>query len=142
MTAIRWGQPEQLLTEAPETFLGVEVPEDIKAQWQRWEGTDWRRNRYWGTNNLFPPDQRFSVRPPQDMCPKHRAGWTKWRNHRFDPVTGNRWPGCHGSPFTPISRDLDRVRNERRCEWEEKCRGQMLMIEGFCRNRRNCGDAA
>ncbi|MGW3196754.1 hypothetical protein ACWDBD_19610 [Streptomyces sp. NPDC001118] len=117
---------------APDTYLGVEVPEEIKKNWFRWEGASWRRMRYLGTNNPFPPDERYTVRMPAGMCATHREHWLGYRNMDFDPVSGNRWPGGAGSPFNPIGRDLARVREERRCEWDEKASEQMRLIERIC----------
>jgi hypothetical protein len=120
----------------PAKFLGVEVPEEIRKQWWRWEGAEWRIWQFMGQNNLFPPDQRFSVRLPPGMCQVHRQMWRDYRDMRFDPVSGNRWPGHPGSPFTPIG-DVDRCRKERRREWDEKASEQMRQIEKFCLSGRS-----
>ncbi|MCX4783901.1 hypothetical protein [Streptomyces sp. NBC_01264] len=116
----------------PDLYLDVKVPERIQDLWFRWEGAEWRRMRHMGTNNLFPPDQRYSVRPPRELCALHHEHWVGYRNMNYDPVSGNRWPGGAGSPFIPVGRDLNRVSEERRCEWDEKASGQMLLIETIC----------
>jgi hypothetical protein len=117
---------------APASFLGVPVPVDIARQWDRWEGAEWRLMRYRSTNNLFPPDQRYSVLPPGGMCRVHLDMWVRERNRNFDPVSGNRWPGHPGSPFIPVERDLNRVREWRRREWDEKASQAMKDTEAIC----------
>jgi hypothetical protein len=117
---------------APDTFLGVPVPDDIKAQWKRWEGAEWRTMRHMGTNNMFPPDQRYSVRPPQGMCQTHHEMWIGYRNQNYDPRTGNRWPGHAGSMFTIVGHDIARVSEERRVEWDRKASEQMQLVERIC----------
>lgn len=126
-----------MITEPPETFLGVAVPDDIKQQWKHWKGAEWRRMRHLSNGNLFPPDQRHTVRYPVGLCPAHRQAWLDWRNHDFDPTTGDRWPGGPGSIFTIVGSDLNRVREERRCEWDEKTSGQMRLIEDICLSGRS-----
>ncbi|WP_127452563.1 hypothetical protein [Streptomyces sp. B29(2018)] len=115
--------------DAPHCYLDSAVPEEIREEWYSWGAATWRRNRHLNANNLFPPDQRYSVRPPAQMCPRHRESWLAYRNMNFDPVSGNRWPGHPGSPFVPVGRDLNRVAEERRCEWDEKASAQMRLIE-------------
>ncbi|MFF8786900.1 hypothetical protein [Streptomyces sp. NPDC015125] len=140
MTKLRRTQaaPELFMSQGPpDTFLDVVVPEDIKAQWHRWEGVQWRRMRHWGTNDLFPPDQRYSVRPPRELCYRHHEMWLAYRNMNFDPVSGNRWPGHPGSPFIPVTRDLNRLREERRLEWDEKASEQMRLTEEICLSGRS-----
>ena len=89
------------------------------------------------TNNLFPPDQRFGVCPPSGMCEAHLEHWYAERNRRFNPITGNRWPGHPGSPFIPVGRDLNRVREERRREWDEKASDRMQLAEEICLSGRS-----
>lgn len=122
---------------APDVYLGVTVPAEIREHWTRWEGARWRQMRYRDTNRLFPPDERFNVRPPAGMCPTHRRMWIGYRDMHFNPVSGNRWPGHPGSPFTIIGRDLDRVREERRVEWDEKASEQMILAEDICLSGRS-----
>jgi hypothetical protein len=88
--------------------------------------------RYGDQGNLFPPDQRFTVSPPPGMCPRHLRIRQQYRDQHYDPRTGNRWPGHAGSPFTIIGRDLHRVSEERRCEWDEKASDQMRLTENIC----------
>jgi hypothetical protein len=123
--------------EAPHRYLEVSVPDEIRRQWHSWDAAAWRRSRHMDTNNLFPPDQRYTVRPPAEMCPHHRESWVGYRNMNFDPVSGNRWPGHPGSPFIPVGRDLTRVAEERRCEWDEKASAQMRLIEQICLSGRS-----
>ncbi|MFF9436388.1 hypothetical protein ACF1BP_21940 [Streptomyces sp. NPDC014735] len=123
--------------EVPRQYLGVPVPDDIRHQWESWDAATWRRSRHMAINNLFPPDQRYTVRPPAELCPHHRDAWVGYRNMDFDPVSGNRWPGHPGSPFVPVGRDLARVAEERRCEWDEKASEQMRLIEQICLSGRS-----
>ncbi|MFD4529148.1 hypothetical protein ACFWP7_35595 [Streptomyces sp. NPDC058470] len=125
------------LTEVPHRFLDIPVPDDIRSQWHTWDAAAWRRSRHMDTNNLFPPDQRYTVRAPAAMCPHHRMSWLGYRNMNFDPVSGNRWPGHPGSPFIPVGRNLARVAEERRCEWDEKASAQMRLIEEICLSGRS-----
>jgi len=121
----------------PDTYLGNAIPENIKNQWCRWEGAEWRKQQYNATNRPYPPDERFNVRMPDGMCPAHCEAWLKWRNVHFDPVTGDRWPGTPGSPFVVIGHDLKAVREERRVEWDEKTSHQMQLIEQICLSGRS-----
>ncbi|WP_327359565.1 hypothetical protein [Streptomyces sp. NBC_01304] len=116
----------------PDTFLGVAVPAEVRDLWFRWEGAQWRRMQHLATNKPFPPDQRYSVRFPKELCSAHRQHWLDYRNMDYDPVTGNRWPGNSGSPFATVDRNLARLSEERRCEWDEKASGQMQLIERIC----------
>lgn len=116
----------------PAVYLGVDVPAAIHKVWFRWEGAAWRTARYLDTNQLYPPDQRFTVRSPGGMCETHGEAWLGYRNMHFDPVTGNRWPGGHGSMFDLIGPNLDQVREERRVEWDQKASAQMRLIERIC----------
>lgn len=125
------------MNAVPDTYLGQPVPEDIREQWRRWEGAAWRRMRHMGTGELFPPDQRFSVRLPEGMCQVHREIWAAYRNMRFNPVTGDRWPGTPGSPFIVVGHDLGRVREERRVEWDEMASDQMRQTEDICLSGRS-----
>ncbi|WP_331746848.1 hypothetical protein OG923_34310 (plasmid) [Streptomyces halstedii] len=118
--------------DAPRRYLDAAVPEEIRKGWYSWDAATWRRNRHLDANNLFPPDQRYSVRPPAEMCPRHRESWLGYRNKNFDPISRNRWPGHPGSPFVPVGRNLNRVAEERRCEWDEKASAQMRLIEAIC----------
>ena len=121
----------------PSEFLERPVPDDVRALWDRWEGAGWRRMSHHARNELFPPDQRFSVRMPAGMCTTHRRFWIDYRDMHFNPVTGDRWPGVAGSPFTYVGHDMARLREERRVEWEEKSIGQMQLIENICLSGRS-----
>ncbi|MEO3976936.1 hypothetical protein [Streptomyces sp. CAU 1734] len=123
--------------DIPARYLGVPVPDEIRVQWHSWDAAAWRRSRHLDTNTLFPPDQRYTVRPPVEMCPRHRRAWLDYRNMNFDPFTGNRWPGHPGSPFIPVGRNMARVSEERRCEWDEKASSQMRLIERICLSSRS-----
>lgn len=118
--------------DAPDTFLGTRVPDDIKNQWHRWEAARWRQQQHMAGNRLYPPDERFNVRLPKGMCETHRQMWLDYRNMHFDPVTGNRWPGIPGSPFQYVGHDTNDLREQRRCEWDEKASAQMQLIEHIC----------
>ncbi|MDX3694734.1 hypothetical protein PV726_31265 [Streptomyces europaeiscabiei] len=131
-------KPELTCPGAPEAFLGEAIPDEVRAQWNRWEGAEWRRMRHMSTNQLDPPDQRFSVRAPSWLCERHHRNWLGYRNMIFDPASGNCWPGLPGSPFVPIDRDLRRERARRRCQWDEKASLQMRLVEGICRSRNSC----
>ncbi|QES45185.1 hypothetical protein DEJ49_33125 [Streptomyces venezuelae] len=125
------------MSDVPETYLGAAVPDDIKKQWRRWEGAEWRKAQYRATNRLYPPDERFNVRAPEGMCERHWDMRIGYRNMHFDPVTGDRWPGHPGSLFIVIGSDLNAVREERRCEWDEKASEQMQLIERICLSGRS-----
>ncbi|MEU4077686.1 hypothetical protein [Streptomyces venezuelae] len=129
--------PSPRVPDAPSRYLDVPVPEEIREEWHSWGAATWRRNQHLSTNDLFPPDQRYSVRPPAEMCPRHHESWLAYRNMNFDPVSRNRWPGHPGSPFIPVGRDLNRVAEERRCEWDEKASAQMRLIEEICLSGRS-----
>ena len=116
----------------PAVYLGQPVPEHIAAVWRTWAGAEWRKMAYCAGNRVSPPDQRFSVRPPGGMCELHLGFWRRERDRRFDLVSGNRWPGSPGSPFTIIDHDLGRERERRRAEWDEKASGQMQLTEEIC----------
>lgn len=120
------------MSDIPAIYLGVDVPAAIHATWFRWEGAVWRTARYLDTNQLYPPDQRFTVRSPEGMCEAHGEAWLGYRNMYFDPYTGNRWPGSHGSPFEYHDHDMNRLREERRVEWDRKASEQMRLIERIC----------
>lgn len=129
-------------SETPTAYLGVEIPDDVRAAWWRWEGARWRVMRYQDRyNGAYPPDVRFSVRPPDGMCPVHLDLRQRYRDMYFNPVSGNRWPGHPGSPFIVIGRDLNQVREERRAEWDRKASEQMRLAERICLSGRSpqCG---
>lgn len=119
----------------PTEYLGVAIPDDVRALWWRWEGMRWRVMRYADRHNgAYPQDQRFSVRPPEGMCPVHLDIRRRYRDMHFNPVSGNRWPGHPGSFLLPgiTSANLDRVREERRIEWDRKASEQMQLTEQIC----------
>lgn len=120
------------MNTAPDSYLHTQVPDDIKKAWRRWEGADWRKMQSRGSNRPHPPDERFSVRRPPDMCPVHRQAWLDYRNMHFDPHTGDRWPGTPGSPFLFIGHDMGDILEQRRVEWDEKASDQMRLIERIC----------
>lgn len=118
--------------DPPNTFLGVSVPDDIKASWGRWEAAEWRRMRHSDNGRLYPPDERFNVRLPKGMCETHAQMWLDYRNMHFDPVTGDRWPGNPGSPFLFVGHNMRDLLEGRRVEWDEKASAQMRQIEHLC----------
>lgn len=128
---------ERTLATVPHTFLDVPIPDTVRADWFRWEAARWRQMRHRGTNNMFPPDQRFDVRPPAGLCAVHLKLWTDYRDLRFDPYSGNRWPGHPGSPFIVIGSNLQQVREWRRCEWDDKASQQMQLLEKMCLSGRS-----
>lgn len=117
---------------APDTFLGIPVPDDIKLQWKRWEAAAWRSAQHRNRGRLYPPDERFNVRLPNGMCVTHRQMWLDCRNMHFDPITGDAWPGIPGSPFLFVGHDMRDLRESRRHEWDEKASIQMRQIERLC----------
>lgn len=117
----------------PTEYLGVTIPEDVRAMWWRWEGMRWRIMRYADRHNgAYPQDQRFSVRPPDGMCPVHLDIRRRYRDMHFDTRTCNRWPGHPGSPFDIIGHDMRRVLEERRREWDTRAAEQMQLTERIC----------
>ncbi|QQM45132.1 hypothetical protein [Streptomyces liliifuscus] len=123
--------------QPPATYLGAPVPADIADRWQKWEAARWRQGVWRAANRPYPPDERFNIRPPAELCPEHRRLWIAYRNMRFDEETGNRWPGYDGSPFQYQGTDMDALRNERRVEWDEKASEQMQLIERICLSGRS-----
>ncbi|MEY9839411.1 hypothetical protein [Streptacidiphilus sp. EB103A] len=121
----------------PDVYLGATVPADIRELWWRWEGVRWREMAYSATNKLFPPDQRFGVVPADGMCALHIRFWRDYRDMMFNPVTGDRWPGTPGSPFLYVGHNMERLREERRREWDEKASAQMRQIETICLSGRS-----
>lgn len=117
--------------DIPARYLNVPVPDDIRVSWFRWEGAAWRKARHRDQNNPYPPDQRFSVHPPDGMCDAHRKIWFAWRDHQMDSVSANRWPGHPGSPFNPVG-DIETTFQRRRCEWDEKTIDQLQLTERIC----------
>ncbi len=117
------------------------IPPEVFQNWNRWEGVSWRIMRYGDKHNGGKPqDQRFTVGPPAGMCPIHLEHWHSWRNRMFDPYSGNRWPGHPGSPFLPFPTStaaIDRLREERRWEWDVKTIEQMQLIESICLSGRS-----
>ncbi|MFF2551858.1 hypothetical protein ACFVUS_12710 [Nocardia sp. NPDC058058] len=128
----------------PDKYLNTyPIPAEILQNWTRWEGANWRIMRYADKHNgAHPEDQRFTVRPPQ-MCSHHYDGWYAWRDRHFNPYSGNRWPGHPGSFLNPGAGSptaIDRLREERRWEWDQKTIEQMQMIERFCADGRGCSE--
>lgn len=120
------------MSTAPDTFLGQPVPEHLKQQWRTWEAAAWRQQQHRASNRLYPPDERFNVSPPKGICPAHHQMWLDYRNMRFNPVTGDRWPGNPGSPFLYVGENMRELREQRRVEWDEKASEQMRFIERAC----------
>lgn len=124
---------------APESFLGNPIPEHLKNQWRSWEAAEWRQAQYLAANRLYPPDERFNVKLPKGLCERHAENWLGYRNMRFDPVTGDAWPGTPGSPFLFVGHDMDDLRELRRAEWDEKASAAMRQAERMCRGGRGNG---
>lgn len=127
------------MSTAPDTYLDTPVPEHLKQNWRTWEAAEWRQQQYLNTNRLYPPDERFNVRPPEGMCERHAENWLGYRNMRFDPVQGDAWPGTANSPFLFVGHDMDELREERRFEWDEKASLRMRQAERMCRSGRGDG---
>ncbi|CAL9371314.1 hypothetical protein [Streptomyces sp. enrichment culture] len=129
------------MSTAPDTFIGAPVPEHLKRQWRTWEAAAWRQQQHRADNRLFPPDERFNVDPPKEMCPIHEQMWLDYRNMHFDPISGNRWPGHPGSPFIVAGNKMSVIREERRVEWDEKASAAMRQVERICLagNSPQCG---
>lgn len=125
----------------PQNYLGFPVPPEIAAAWHRPEGAAWRQARYRATNRLYPPTEHTRMRPPEGMCPKHHATWMHWREHHFDPATGDRWPGVPYNPFHAAGYTKPSILLEQhRTEWDAKNLEQMAAIEALCQSARNCSD--
>ncbi|MFI6368672.1 hypothetical protein ACIBG0_38820 [Nocardia sp. NPDC050630] len=119
------------LSEPPDTYLGVVVPEDVKAVWSTWDGVEWRRWRHYNRGDLYLPDQRFSVRLPAGMCVFHRDMWLRWRNRFF---SGRTWFGDgFRSAYMAAADAWDHYRNE----WDEKTIEQMRAVEESCLSGRS-----
>ncbi|MFB7605238.1 hypothetical protein [Streptomyces gardneri] len=132
------------MTEPPDTYLGNPVPSRIRDTWTSWEAATWRTNQQYAANQSFPPDMRFTVRPPLKLCPAHRQHWFDYRNMRFSEETGDPWPGSPQSPFLYVGTNVSRLREERRVQWDRKASEQMQLIERICLSGRSpqCTPAA
>jgi hypothetical protein len=125
---------------APTVYLKVKVPEDIRSSWHTWAASEWRIDQHFAQGNVYPPDQRFGVHPPAGMCSAHLKNWYGYRNMRFDPVRGHRWPGHPGTFLTPEGFGevaMERLWNGRRREWDEKAIEQMRLTEQICLSGRS-----
>jgi hypothetical protein len=116
----------------PGVYQGSAVPEEIRGQWRRWEGAAWRKGVHMSRNQLYPPDQRFSVRPPGGMCRRHLEMRRGYRDMYFDPRKGYRWPGTPTLEWSVCDRDTAKLLESRRCEWDGKASEQMRAIEECC----------
>ena len=132
------------MTEAPEIYLKVAVPERIRDAWSTWEGAEWRLSQHANRGNLCPPDKRFGVKLPADLCGVHRRMWIDYRDKRFNPATARRWPGAglfgHLDPggLTVHSRDgILQLIDERRREWDAKASEAMQGVESCCLSGRS-----
>ena len=109
-----------MITDPPDTYLGTPVPTHIRDTWTTWDAAAWRTNQHYAANQTLPPDMRFTVRTPVDICPTHRQAWIDYRNMRFNAETGDPWPGNPQSPFLYVGVDINRIREERRVQWDRK----------------------
>ena len=137
------------MTAAPEMYLKVAVPEHIREVWRTWAGVEWRVTQHANRGNFSPPDQRFGVNIPAGMCGVHRRMWLDYRDKRFNPATGQRWPGVglfgHLDPGGITAHNGDaklRLLEERRCEWDVRASEAMQGVESCCLSRRStqCSD--
>lgn len=127
----------QLLFTAPDEYLGVLVPGDIKRAWRAWQGADWRLAQHYNRGWFTPPDQRFGLVLPEGVCAVHRRMWREWRDRRFN---GIRFPGfpagdgfCNARTEDGIVEDWERAR----AEWDEMTREQMRAVEDLCLSGRS-----
>lgn len=126
---------------APATYLGAPVPEPIAAAWNRPDGAACRQQQYRATNRLYPPTEHTRLAAPDGMCPDHLTAWRNWREHRFDPVSGDRWPGDPGDVVnSPGLTPVHQVREQRRVEWDQKTLAQMIQLETWCAAGTGCSD--
>lgn len=124
------------MTTAPDTYLGNPIPDHLKTQWRAWEAAEWRQQQHTNTGRLYPPDERFNVQMPRDLCERHADNWLGYRNMRFDSVTGDEWPGIPGSPFLFVGHDIQDLREQRRAQWDGKASMAMRKVERMCRSGR------
>lgn len=127
----------ELPFNAPDEYLGVPVPDEIKHRWRTWEGVKWRLSRHDNRGVFCPPDQRFGVDLPAGMCPIHSRAWREWRDRRFKGV---RFPGypagdgfCNARTEDGVAGDWERARTE----WDEMTREQMRLAEQACLSGRS-----
>ncbi|MFE5514490.1 hypothetical protein ACFQ9J_28545 [Streptomyces sp. NPDC056529] len=126
-----------MITDPPDTYLDTPVPTHIRDTWTTWDAATWRTSQHHAANQPYPPDMRFTVRPPAGMCPTHRQAWIDYRNMRFNEETGDPWPGNPMSPFLYVGTDVNRIREERRVQWDRKASEQMRLIERICLSGRS-----
>jgi len=123
------------LIKPPDTYLGVVVPDNIKRAWCTWEGVQWRICRHADRGVLQPPDQRFSLTPPEALCAVHRRHWYRWRNRHF---AGVRFPGPGaGDGFLSPYMAFEQSWAWCRWEWDEQTRQQMRQAEEICLSGRS-----
>lgn len=133
-----------MFAEPPATYLNNPIPPHIRDTWTTWDAATWRTMQHHAANQTFPPDMRFTVRPPTALCPAHRRHWIDYRNMLFNEETGDPWPGNPQSPFLYVGVDINRLREERRVQWDRKASEQMQLIERICLSGRSpqCTPAA
>lgn len=120
----------------PTHYLNTPVPDPIRREWDTWTGLEWRLQQHCNRGELYPPDQRFSIKPPADLCSRHRQHWAEWRARHF---RGIRFPGPPAGDgfYTRTWPSVDAAWEFCRAEWDEETRKQMQTIERIC--RKSCG---
>lgn len=127
-------RPNASWPKTPHVYLGVTIPENIKAEWRRWAAAEWRKNQHFSRARVYPPDQRFSVKPATGMCRLHREHWFAWRDRWFK---GRRFLA------SPIDMGINRfMRPEEawdfgRAEWDDLTIEQMRAVEDLCLSGRS-----
>jgi hypothetical protein len=76
------------------------------------------------------------------LCALHRAHYRQWRGHRFDPVSGDRWPGVAQVFFNSGcgSTNMGAMRDTVAREWAQKNAEQMNAIVADCQHGHGCAD--
>ena len=76
------------------------------------------------------------------LCALHRAHYRQWNLHRFNPVTGDRWPGDLNVFFNVGcgSTNMRAMRDVAEREWSQKNREQIDAIVSDCLRSHGCAD--
>jgi hypothetical protein len=74
------------------------------------------------------------------LCVLHRAHYRQWRGHRFDPVSGDRWPGTAHVFFNAGcgSSNMGAMRETVAREWQQKNDALLCDIIASCQRRSGC----
>lgn len=74
------------------------------------------------------------------LCALHRAHYRQWKGHRFDPISGDRWPGTAHVFFNAGcgSSNMGAMRETAAREWAQKNDALLLDIVAACLAHSGC----